>query len=375
MKKAVSFFSNAGIGDIGVELAGVNVVFANELLPNRAKTYLSNHPHSDVLVGDICEIDENKILSIKENLDGSPFLFIATPPCQGMSIAGKRNKFDIRNQLIKPTIKLIKEFQPEWIWLENVATFQNAMIPNNPEIVDDDETKERIKIVDFIKQELEPFGYKMAYKKIDAKDYGIPQSRVRVFTILTRTGAEITFPETTHGEGKIPYVTLRDAIYHLPRLKVGEKTDDPYHYCPKHNDKHIRWMTATPEGQTAFDNENFEDRPHTVDKETGEVREIKAFRTTYRRMWWDKPATTVTMGSGGINGQCNVHPEDPRTLSIREIMILQTIPDTYSFPKGISDNQIREMIGEAVPCRLAYIITKHIMKLDSEHKNKSYNED
>lgn len=371
MKKAISFFSNAGIGDFGVEMAGVSVVFANELIAKRANTYKLNHPQSEVLIGDICNLTTEDVEGIKNISDENPFLFIATPPCQGMSAAGKRDKFDVRNQLIKPTVALIKEFLPEWVWLENVAAFQNAMIPNTQNIVDDNDNQERIKIVDFIRQELEPYGYKMEFKKLDAKDYGVPQSRVRTFTILTRTGAEISFPETTHGKEKLPYVTLRDAIYHLPRLSKDDITEDPYHYCPKHNEQHIRWMSATPEGQTAFDNEHIDDRPHVVDSVTGEKRLIKAFNTAYRRMWWDKPATTITMNSGSISSQCNTHPEDARVLSIRELMILQTIPNTYIFPEGTSDKEMREMIGEAVPCQLAKIITEHILHIDNQYRENN----
>lgn len=368
MKKAISFFSNAGIGDFGVEMAGIPVVFANELIAKRANTYKLNHPHSQVLTGDICSLTNANLEVIKDVSNGSPFLFIATPPCQGMSAAGKRDKFDIRNQLIKPTISLIKEFLPEWVWLENVSAFQNAMIPDTPNIVEDNDEQERIKIVDFIRKELEPYGYHMDYKKLDAKDYGIPQSRVRTFTILTRTGAEITFPESTHGEGKLPYVTLRDSIFHLPRLSKGDTTNDPYHYCPKHNESHIRWMEATPEGQTAFNNVDIEDRPHVIDPLTGQKRLIKAFNTAYRRMWWDRPATTITMNSGSISSQCNVHPEDARVLSIRELMILQTIPSTYIFPEGTSEKEMRDMIGEAVPCQLAKIITEHILNIDRKYR-------
>lgn len=364
MYNAISFFSNAGIGDVGVENAQVQVVYANELLEKRAATYKLNHPHTFVKSGDINELKEEDFTQMKSLYGDELFLFIATPPCQGVSAAGKRDKFDIRNQLIKPTIRAIQKTQPLWVWLENVPGYQYATIPDTLDVVDDDESYSRISITDFIEKYLAPFGYKVAYKVLDAKDYGAPQTRKRMITILTRTDKEITFPEATHGIEEQPFNTVRNAIGHLPSLSSGEKwEEDPYHFGAKHNENHIRWMTATPEGQTAFDNTLFEDRPHTIDKVTGEKRLIKAFRTTYKRMWWDRPSPTVTMYSGGISSQNNVHPSDARALSVREAMLLQSMPNTYQFPEGTKEKEMREMIGEAVPCLLSQAITQHIIKI------------
>lgn len=364
MYNAISFFSNAGIGDIGVETAGVSVVYANELLEKRADTYKLNHPHTYVKSGDINELKEEDFSKMKSLYGEELFLFVATPPCQGVSSAGKRDKFDVRNQLIKPTIRAIQKTLPLWVWLENVPGYQFATIPDTLDVVEDDDTYDRISITDFIEKYLAPFGYKVAFKVLDAKDYGTPQTRKRMITILTRTDKEITFPEATHGTPENPFNSVRNAISHLPSLQSGERCEnDSYHFGPKHNVNHIRWMAATPEGQTAFDNVNFDDRPHTTDKITGEKRLIKAFRTTYKRIWWDKPSPTVTMYSGGISSQNNVHPADARALSVREAMLLQSMPNTYQFPEGTKEKEMREMIGEAVPCLLSKAITQHIIKL------------
>lgn len=370
--KGISFFSNAGIGDIGVEQAGVSIVYANELIERRGLIYKENHPHTYVKTGDINQLNEVDYQEIRDLLDGeSPFLMVATPPCQGVSAAGKRDKFDIRNQLIKPAIKVIKEFNPSWVWLENVAGYQHATFPNTIEIVEDSDEYERISIVDFIKQELGPLGYDVEFLLMDAKDYGVPQSRKRMITILTNTGYPISFPAKTHGdsEGLFPYVTTRDSIGSLEVLKAGEKsTFDRYHFSSKHNTNHIKWMEATPEGQTAFSNEDLENRPHIIDKESGLLREIKAFKTTYKRIYWDKPAPTVTMNSGSVSSQNNVHPREARVLTVREIMNLQTLPESYKFLEDSKEKEMRDVIGEAVPCLLGKVITEHIIQIDTKYK-------
>lgn len=367
MYKAISFFSNAGIGDMGVEKAGVHVLYANELLEKRAKIYQLNHPHTKVITGDVNELTKKDYKNMLKEVDEKDlFLMVATPPCQGVSAAGKRKQFDIRNQLIKPTVKAIKELKPLWIWMENVPTYERAMIPVGEHIELEDKGQEMVSIIDYLKQNLEPVGYKIEYKVLNASDYGVPQQRKRLIFIMTRTGKDITFPEKTHGlETNLKgYFTVRDAIGHLEPLESGEKSlNDPYHYAKKHNENHIKWMKATPEGKTAFDNERFEDRPHVIDKETGKKRLIKAFKTTYKRIYWDKPAPTVTMGSAGISSQNNVHPRDSRALTLREVMLLQSIPEHFKFSEETTDKDAREMVGEAVPSLLAEKITEHIIKL------------
>lgn len=345
-------------------MAGVHVVHANELLTKRAETYRLNHPQTNVMCRDINSLTDIDIRNMKQDLEDDLFLLVATPPCQGVSAAGKRDRFDIRNQLIKPTVHMIKEFRPRWVWLENVPNYEKATIPNTREIVEDGDDVPRIDVLGFIEQELFPLGYRMDYRVLNANQYGVPQSRRRLIIILTRTDSEITFPEPTHGIDGSPFATVRDAIGHLEPLESGESSkEDPYHFAATHNVNHVRWMKATPEGQTAFDNENFEDRPHMIDKMTGLPREIKAFKTTYKRIWWDRPSPTVTMGSAGISSQNNVHPRDSRALTLREVMLLQSIPMWYRFA-DTSMKENREMVGEAVPPLLAKAITEHIIGLD-----------
>lgn len=368
--KGLSLFSNAGIGDCGVENAGVRIMVANELLKERCDTYSLNHPHTLLINGDINEITDMDYDNFQESyFEDGLFLLVSTPPCQGVSIAGRMNKFDIRNQLIKPTVNAIKKLKPLWVWIENVPTYRQATIPDTVNIVEDNDTYNRINILDFIERELQPFGYKMKAEIVNAMDYGVPQSRRRLIVILTRSDKEITFPEPTHGnkKGLLPYRTVRDVIGDLEPLKSGEKSRyDKYHFARKHPERHVRWMEATPEGQTALDNKNIEDIPHMIDKVSGELRPIKGYKTTYKRIWWDKPSPTVTMASGNISSQNNVHPRDSRALTIREVMLLQTMPDTFEFPEHITEGQMREMIGEAVPSLLAEVITKHIISIHEE---------
>ena len=134
-------------------------------------------------------------------------------------------------------------------------------------------------------------------------------------------------------------------------MESGEKsTIHPFHYAKKHNDNHVLWMKHTPTGKTALNN--------TVYYPEKDGRKIKGFSTTYKRMEWDKPAPTVTMGNGSISSQNNVHPgrlladgtySDARVLTLFEIFRIMGLPDNWSPPKNITEAKLRHVIGEAVP--------------------------
>lgn len=116
---------------------------------------------------------------------GNPFLVYATPPCQGMSFnsvgkmlaeirKGRAPKDDPRNQLIIPTIEIVKKLRPEWLLLENVEGLNNTIIP-----VGDGNYKS---IIDYIREELLP-EYEGGLEVVNCADYGIPQTIVRLIYI------------------------------------------------------------------------------------------------------------------------------------------------------------------------------------------------
>ena len=168
--KAISLFANVGIAETYLEEIGVDVVLANELEEQRAKFYSHLYPSSEMIVGDITDDNIQSILIHKarqKNVD----LLIATPPCQGMSTAGKKEEFDPRNSLICCAVRLIKEINPKYVLLENVPEQLLTRITFNDEL---------LLIPDYLLKEL---GNKYNFADtviVDASDYGVPQSRERV---------------------------------------------------------------------------------------------------------------------------------------------------------------------------------------------------
>ena len=333
----VSLFANVGIAETYINNHGIDIVVANELLENRARFHHELYPQCEIIQGDITnENIYNKILK-KAKAKKCDFL-IATPPCQGMSIAGKMAENDPRNSLIKYVIQMIKSLQPKHVMIENVTGVLKTYISAYGV---------KTKITDYIENELKPLGYFINPTIVDAADFGTPQSRKRAIFLISKI-AKWELPN------KQNRITVREVIAHLPSLESGEKSPIEYHHAKIHNDRHIAFLKQTPTGKTALEN-----KIHYPKKEDG--TRIKGYSTTYKRIEWDKPAPTITMANGSISSQNNVHPgrllkngtySDARVLSLNEIFILTGLPDDWTPPEWSSENLLRHVIGEGVPPKL-----------------------
>ena len=198
-------------------------------------------------------------------------------------------------------------------------------------------------------------------------------------------------------------MTLRETIGKLAVLDSRtflNDSQDPFHCVPRWNEKQYFWMKNTPEGRSAFDNliclecshknHNKESvfceqcgsllpRPMVV--KDGQARLMKGFKTSYRRMKWDRPASTLTMNSGVISSDVKGHPEQNRVLSLREILLLSTLDHPRwkkrflfdGIPYGrMSRNQdfspklIRQVVGESIPPLGMARIVDHLLTMKKE---------
>ncbi len=333
----VSLFANVGIAETYIKEHNINIVVANELLEKRVDFYKEHHKKCNIIKGDITNKTIFKKVLDEAKKQNCQFL-LATPPCQGMSVAGKMKEDDPRNSLIRYVIEFIKQLEPLNIIIENVPGILKTYLSINDK---------KTLVVDYINEELEPLGYFINPTLVDTADYGTPQSRKRAIFLISK----ISKWELPDKEKKI---TVKEAIGHLPSLESEEKSDIKYHYAKKHNDRHISFLKYTPTGKTALHNE-----VHYPKKEDG--TRIKGYSTTYKRIEWDKPSPTITMANGSVSSQNNVHPgrlkedgtfSDARVLTLKEIFILTGLPDNWIPPKWASENLIRQVIGEGVPPRL-----------------------
>ena len=420
---SASVFSGGGIGDVGIEWGlGIPVVAACELVPSRAELIHRNFPQTKVFEGDVWKLVPAYVEFMKKKLDGlRPWLITFSPPCQGMSAngagrissairAGNRPKEDERNRLVLPGIEIVEALQPEWFLLENVRRMENTVIRN--------EYGKPENILDLLARRLHPLGYTIRSAILDFRRYGVPHHRQRLITVGCRLPSvsqqfpqvdDVFFeeptelhPAPTHGGPDLPLpVTLREVIGQLPSLDAADNpidSNDPYHRIPRWNARQYYWMKHTPEGSTAFDNHRCpacgkdvhapeivtcsvcsEPLPKPTVSNNGSSRLVRGFRTSYRRMKWDRPASTLTMNSGVISSDVKGHPEQHRVLSLREIMLLGTLDhprwkNRYRFegvPFGrpvsgldFSPRLIRQVIGESIPPLAMTRIVERLVELD-----------
>lgn len=341
-----SLFSNVGIDETYFENAGINIVLANELIQKRCSFYTHLYPKSEMICGDITDKKIFDILVKKFKEKNCEFL-IATPPCQGMSNAGKMDPNDERNLLIINTIEFIKQTLPKYIIIENVPGILKFKILYN---------NKKILIKDYICDELENIGYIVNYAVLDAADYNTPQHRKRAIFLISNV-KKWEFPKKNNE------ITVRQAIGDLPSLESGQDSNIKYHKAKKHSKNHILWMKHTPTGKSALDNDDY--FPNI------KGRKIKGYGTTYKRIEWDEPAPTITMCNGGISSQNNVHPgrrlkdgtySDARVLTILELLRLTGLPDNWNIPEEYTDNFVRQVIGEAFPPKFALSMIETLPK-------------
>ena len=347
----VSMFSSAGISECYLKDEAINIVAANELIPERANLYRSQFPEANMICGDI--VDSKVFGSLVEASPRKIDFLIASPPCQGMSVAGKNRTLkqmlgDKRNFLFFRIVDFIKEKSPDYILIENVPNFLKLKLPYNGD---------ECSIVEILHNE---FGdsYNIVPNVYDAADYGVAQCRTRAIIKVFRKGRRWSEPE------KCRRISVREAIGYLPSIEAGEHTEIKWHFARNHEKKQIECMRNTPTGQSAIDNQFFYPK-----KKNGE--RVRSYNTTYRRMKWDVPAPTITMRNDAISSQSNVHPgrklsngeySDARVLTPLELMLLSSLPADWSIPDDTPELLIRKCIGECIPPMLIKKIVSEIDK-------------
>jgi len=323
----VSFFTGCGGMDLGFEAAGFKQVAAFEFNEIFCKTLRLNRPTWKVFgppfhSGDVSKHDE--IAEALTPLITSPFegVFVGGPPCQPFSIAAnqrfskagdnfKRVGFDhVKNgNLLFDFVNLVVEFQPAAFVIENV-----------PGLRDLDGGKQ----LSIAIKMLEDAGYTVAPPNVyDAADYGVPQYRQRMFVVGSRLPGTFSMPtKTSHiGSGSIlSALPTNDALNHDTRNHKVESI--------------MRYM------QLDYGQRDLLGRVDRLDPQ--------------------RPSKTVIAGGTNGGGRSHLHPEIPRTLSVRECARLQTFPDTFKFV-GPTARQFTQ-VGNAVPPVLGAALASQVAK-------------
>ena len=386
MIEVVDLFSGAGGLTFGfqntiknnkfVSRNDFNIRFANEFNHDAAEAFRQNYPKVTMIEEDIANIDEH-FLKSKGISSKRVDLVIGGPPCQSFSTVGKR-QYDKRAKMYREYRRILSFIQPKMFVFENVYGLLTMKNEQNGPIIRN--VKESF-------NDLSSFGdvsgYDVYTKLINAKDFGVPQNRERVFLIGIRKDLKIkfewTFPEETTLNNEI---TLRDAISDLPilgnneqknnyiceprteyqALLRGNQTELLNHVSRNHGERLQKIMRALGEGQGKNDiNRMVEDG--ILDKD---LYLTSGYNNTYGRLWWDKPSTTITNNLSTPSSLRCIHPEQNRALTAREGARIQSFPDNYKFVGGLQ--AINSQIGNAVPPILSIHLANRIKNFFEENK-------
>ena len=371
----ISLFSSAGVGCYGFKKAGYKCIATNELIERRMNIQKINRKckyESGYIVGDIKDINTKKrifkeIKRWNELGNDKVDVLIATPPCQGMSVANHKKSDDeiVRNSLVVESIKIINEIKPRVFIFENVPAFMKTGCTNlNGEIEE---------IGEVIRKELGP-NYIIYSNTLNFKNYGSNSSRTRTLVI----GIEKKYQDIISPIELFPNYSnekkLKDVIGNLPVLEWGEfDNEDFYHQFRTYPEHMRRWIHNLKEGESAFNNKNPEDIPHRIIDGEIVINQNKN-GDKYTRQIWDKVAPCIHTRNDLLASQSTVHPEQDRVFSIRELMKMMTIPEDFKWiDKSLEELNnlaydekvkvlkseevnIRQSIGEAVPTYIFYQI-------------------
>jgi len=343
--KAVDFFSGGGGLTYGLRFAGIKVLAGIDNDGLCRETYEKNNNGSVFLEKDIINYlpsELEKDLGIEKNDDY--MVFAGCSPCQFWSIIRtNKEKSKKTKNLIFDFQKFIRYFNPGFVLVENV-----------PGISSKKESPLGLFIIS-----LETLGYNVVHAITDMSLYGVPQRRRR-FTLLASRVSLISLPKPTNKR-----ITVRDVLgvkNGFPKIKAGTNDKTKFlHTSAGLSKKNVDRLQMTKKDGGDRSKWQAKKNYQLACYASGE----KKFYDTYARMWWDKPAPTITTKFFSISNGRFTHPQENRAISLREGATLQTFPKSYEFI-GTSVASIAKMIGNAVPPEFAKIIGQRIIKSATE---------
>lgn len=377
-REVVELFAGAGGFTWGWRKAGFNTCVAIDHDSAAARTHELNFPATLTLHRDLCRYEAEDVIRLLGGRPRELAAVVGGPPCQGWSNAG-RGKLrslrgravdllrDPRNQLYRRFLNFVQQLRPPVCVMENVPGMLSIQGQN---------------VADAIRENYEDIGYRCSVALVNARWFGVPQDRKRLIFLASRHDCRLSlsasrleafaarFRRDSLGlpEGD---VTVRQAIGDLPEVVHGHE-EDPQVYRPparkptryaqlmregshalitdhvtrKHNDQDLAAFAFMPEGGTYIE------LPQRFKRYRDDI-----FKDKYRRLRWDSPAGTIT---AHLAKDCytHIHPDQPRTVSVREAARLQSFPDEFRFFGNIGD-RFRQ-IGNAIPPLMAYGIASFV---------------
>lgn len=377
---AVDLFAGAGGLSLGFEQAGFDIAAAVEFDPIHAAVHEYNYPYSTTFCRDAAGITGREIREQSAIGDREIHVVAGGPPCQGISMMGKRAIDDPRNALLGEFARLVLELQPRYFVMENVA---GLTVGNHRQLLDE--------VIDI----LADGGYQvlLPYRVLQAADFGTPQSRRRLILLGARSDVPLPqYPGSTHQPRSIRGTRTDDG----GTLPLGPSVLQALSDLPDADDYeallHEDHVTAEFGQASAYAAplrglvREFDDfsRPRAYDptiltsstRTVHTSKSIKRFADTppganepvsrFLRLHPDGISNTLRAGTAADRGAYTaprpIHPVYPRVLTVREAARLHGYPDWFRF-HVTKWNGFRE-IGNSVPARLARAVASSLLRAD-----------
>ncbi len=343
---AVDLFCGAGGLTHGLLQAGIKVEAGIDIDEQAEYAFVTNNPKTKYLAWDV---GRKKSPSIEKLFAEGKFRLLAgCAPCQPFSKLTQAIDDHQCWDLLNNFARFIDRIQPELVTMENV-----------PELAERGQ-----EVFNHFVDTLKKLDYHVDWKIVKCEEYGVPQFRRRLVLLASKLG-ELKVPEGRyHSEKK--WKTVRKTIGDLPPLESGEEhLKDRLHVASRLSDLNLQRIKATsPDGGNRLE------WPEELVLECHKKETGKTYHSIYGRMWWDKPSPTMTTLCTGIGNGRFGHPEQHRSITLREAALLQSFPRSYQFwPPDTKLNRgaVSRMIGNAVPPRLAKAIGLAIMEHIAGH--------
>jgi DNA (cytosine-5)-methyltransferase 1 len=314
---AVDLFSGCGGLTEGLRQAGFRVLGAVDNDALAVETYRKNHRDVVLWEADIRTVTGTALLRRLGLRRGELDLLAGCPPCQGFSRLRTKNRTGIddeRNDLVLEFLRLVRELFPRAVMMENV-----------PALADDPR-------IERVKSELRDLGYEIRADVLDAGDYGVPQRRRRFVLIASRVG-RVRFGRRARVKRTVRHAFARvrprkrDQLHNYPDVRSARILD------------RIRSIPKDGGSRSALPTK-FQLKCH---------KKTDGFKDVYGRMSWDDVAPTITGGCVNPSRGRFLHPEEHRSITLREAAALQTFPPRYFISMERGKYAAAQMIGNALP--------------------------
>lgn len=327
----------------GLRQSGIDVIAGVDAEPLVKKTFEENNPGTAFILADIKRLRSNyfeRHFEVRRNDDD--LILVGCSPCQYYSVINTERTHSIKTKnLLLSFWRFVEYYRPGFVLVENVPGIESAKDTVLPKFL----------------QKLTAIGYTFKKKVVDLSYYGVPQSRKRFSLIATRLDVPLSLPAPDEHQSLVEeFIGVANGF---PSIPAGHHDNSPFmHTCSGLNDKSLKRLRLTPHngGSRLVWANNPELQLKCYEGKDN------SFRDNYGRMWWNRPAPTITTKFFSVSSGRFSHPDEDRPISIREGATLQTFPTNYIFYAS-SIFVAAKMIGNAVPCEYARRLGVHVQSL------------